>query len=106
MTHSHLTQWIEDADAREVCRAASWSRAPATTESHLGETILNMPGAIVSYALACARLIAPASDQSNRTDRPSPPTGSVGGSPTPTSGVTSQLNQLTINLSISFQEFW
>jgi hypothetical protein len=66
MTHSHLTQWIEDADAREVCRAESWSRVQATTESHLGETILKMPGSIGSYALACARRLAPLSRDVDR----------------------------------------
>jgi hypothetical protein len=64
MTHSHLTQWIEEADARQFCQAASWNRVPETTESHrlhLGETILKMPAMIGSYTLTCARRIASAS---------------------------------------------
>jgi hypothetical protein len=61
MMHSHLTQWIEEADARQFCLAASWSRVPAPTERqclHLGETILKVPARIGNYALACARRAA------------------------------------------------
>jgi hypothetical protein len=67
MTHSHLTQWIEDADARQFCQAASWQLVPATSESHslhLGETILKMPTRIhdaaahaLSYTLHPLRLL-------------------------------------------------
>jgi len=58
--HSHLTQWIEEADARQFCLASSWSRVPAPRESHclhLGETMLKVPARVGSYALACARLV-------------------------------------------------
>jgi hypothetical protein len=58
--HSHLTQWIEEADARQFCLASSWHRVPATNESHclhLGETILKVPARVGSYALACARRV-------------------------------------------------
>jgi hypothetical protein len=61
MTHSYLTQWIEEADARQFCQAAGWGRAPATTESHflhLGETILKVPARVGSYAVAFARRVA------------------------------------------------
>jgi hypothetical protein len=67
---SHLTQWIEEADARQFCQIASWNQVSATTESHslhLGETILKVPR-IVSYALACARRGAGV----NRDARPRP----------------------------------
>jgi hypothetical protein len=81
MTHSHLTQWIEDADGRQFCRAASWSRIPATHESespHLGEAILKIPAAIGSYALACTRRIARMSGNVD-PDRPSPTEPAVSG---------------------------
>ena len=68
MTHSHLTQWIEEADARQFCQAASWSRVPTTTESHslhLGETILRVPARVGCYALACARRVAVVSRDGN-----------------------------------------
>jgi len=61
MTHSHLTQWIEEADARQFCQTASWSQVPTTIEIHslhFGGTILKVPARIGSYALACARRIA------------------------------------------------
>jgi hypothetical protein len=53
MTHSHLTQWIEDADARQFRQTASWQLVP-TTESHslhLGEAILKMPARIHDAAV-------------------------------------------------------
>jgi hypothetical protein len=55
MPHSHLTQWVEDADARQFCEAATWSRVPMTDESHslhLGVTILRMPVRVSKYARA------------------------------------------------------
>jgi hypothetical protein len=58
MTHSHLTQWIEDADAQQFCQAESWSRIADMTKNHrrdLREAILKMPAGIGNYALACAR---------------------------------------------------
>ena len=54
MTHSHLTQWIEDADARQFCQAASWRVVPEKAESHslhLGEIVLRMPVRIHGAAL-------------------------------------------------------
>jgi hypothetical protein len=59
MSHSHLTQWIEDADAREFCQAASWQFVPATESHslHLGATILRMPARIhdvAAHALSTA----------------------------------------------------
>jgi hypothetical protein len=60
MSHSHLTQWIEEADAREFCQAASWQLVPATTESHslhLGETILRMPARIHDAAVQALRAL-------------------------------------------------
>ena len=59
MTHSHLTQWIEEADAREFCQAASWQFQPAAESHslHLGETILRMPARIhdiAAHALSTA----------------------------------------------------
>jgi hypothetical protein len=42
MTHSHMTQWIEDADARQFRQSASWNEGLAATESHylhVGKTI-------------------------------------------------------------------
>jgi hypothetical protein len=69
---SHLTQWIEEAEARQFCQVASWSQVSATIESHslhLGETILKVPTRIGSYALACARRVAVVSrDASPRFD--------------------------------------
>jgi hypothetical protein len=64
MTLSHTIQWIEDAEARQFCLDISWSRVPATTESHslhLGQTILQLPARIANQALVCARRIASAS---------------------------------------------
>jgi hypothetical protein len=64
MMHSHLTKWIEEADARQFCQDASWSRVSWAAESRslrLGETTLKLPDMIVGYALACARSIAPVS---------------------------------------------
>ena len=58
--HSHLTQWIEEADARQFCLASSWHRVPAASESHclhLGKTILKVPARVGSYAIACARRV-------------------------------------------------
>jgi hypothetical protein len=59
MSHSHLTQWIEDADAREFCQAASWQLVPATESHslHLGERVLKMPARIhdmAAHALSTA----------------------------------------------------
>ena len=54
--HSHLTKWIEEADARQFCLASSWSGAPTTSETHclhLGETMLKVPARV----LACARRV-------------------------------------------------
>ena len=54
MQHSHLTQWIEDAEARQYSLAANWRYAPATPPYlHLGETILKMQ-ARVHYVAAQA----------------------------------------------------
>jgi len=33
MTHFYMTQWIEDAEARQVRQAARWNQRPAVTES-------------------------------------------------------------------------
>jgi hypothetical protein len=54
MTHTHLTRWIEDADARHTCEMALWNQTLASTESrhpHLGETILNLTALITSGAM-------------------------------------------------------
>jgi hypothetical protein len=52
MQHSRLTQWIEDAEARQYLLAATWR--PAVPRSPgLGKTILKMP-AQVHYAAAQA----------------------------------------------------
>lgn len=54
MTHSHLTQWIEDADARQFCLVASWQLVPTTAESHslhLGEKALKLPVRVHDAAL-------------------------------------------------------
>jgi hypothetical protein len=51
MTHSHLTQWIEDADARQYCESARWQLAPTTYSLHLGETILAMPARMHAVAV-------------------------------------------------------
>jgi hypothetical protein len=51
MTHTHLTRWIEDADARYACEIAMWNQTPAPTESrhlHLSQTILKLPALIGS----------------------------------------------------------
>ena len=51
MTHTHMTRWIEDADARHACEIAMWNQTPAPTESrhlHLSETILKLPALIGS----------------------------------------------------------
>ena len=58
--HSHLTQWIEEADARQFCLASDWSRVPAMRESHclhLDGSILKVPARVGNYALACARRV-------------------------------------------------
>jgi hypothetical protein len=56
---SHLTQWIEEADAREFCQAASWQFVPATESHslHLGETILKMPARIHEAAVQALRAL-------------------------------------------------
>jgi hypothetical protein len=54
MTHTHMTRWIEDADARRTCEMAMWNQTPAPTESrhpHLGETFLNLTALIGSGAM-------------------------------------------------------
>ena len=40
MSHSNLTRWIEDAEAREFCRdAAFWAGVEEKQHLHLGEII-------------------------------------------------------------------
>ena len=40
MSHSHLTDWIEDRDAREICRDVTFASAPQQKQFlHLGATI-------------------------------------------------------------------
>jgi hypothetical protein len=70
MTHSHLTQWIEEADARQFCENASWSPVQLMAESHslhLGVTILKMPVRVSRYART--QLIASMSRKTS-PDRP------------------------------------
>jgi hypothetical protein len=53
MSYSHLTQWIEEADARRFCEAASWQLMPAATENHgrhLGKRIHD----VAAHALCAA----------------------------------------------------
>jgi hypothetical protein len=52
MTHTHMTRWIEDADARHTCEVAMWNQTPAPTDGrHLSETILKIPALISSGAM-------------------------------------------------------
>jgi hypothetical protein len=58
MSRSRLTQWIEDAEARQFCQGESWRRRPATIESHsphLGASIMKVP---VRVADAAARTLS------------------------------------------------
>ena len=46
MSHSNLTRWIEDADARRCYEAASFDRDAGATETHyldLGVKIAKLP---------------------------------------------------------------
>jgi hypothetical protein len=46
MTHSNLTRWIEDADARKCYEAASFDRDASVAETHyveLGAKIAKLP---------------------------------------------------------------
>jgi hypothetical protein len=46
MSHSNLTRWIEDADARRCSDAAAFDRSGGVTESHyldLGAKIAKLP---------------------------------------------------------------
>jgi hypothetical protein len=69
MSHSNLTRWIEDAEARQVFETAMVGRGWAVTERHylhLGTAVATVPcrpgqtvgGSLVSigsHALACFR---------------------------------------------------
>ena len=49
---SHLTQWIEDAEARQYCLAWSWRYAPATPRSlRLGARVHFAAAQALSYML-------------------------------------------------------
>jgi hypothetical protein len=40
MSHSHLTDWIEDRDAREICQDVAFAIEPEQKQYlHLGSTI-------------------------------------------------------------------
>jgi len=46
MSHSNMTRWIEDADARNFSEAAMFDRSPTLAPSrrrYLGEAIANLP---------------------------------------------------------------
>jgi hypothetical protein len=49
MTHSRMTQWTEDAEARRFSQIASWNQGPAATDSHyfhLCETITKVSSSL------------------------------------------------------------
>jgi hypothetical protein len=46
MSHSYLTQWIEDADARRFAEEVEFERSPTSGETHylhLGDAIAHLP---------------------------------------------------------------
>ena len=46
MSHSYLTQWIEDADARRFAEEVDFERSPTSAETHylhLGDAIAHLP---------------------------------------------------------------
>jgi hypothetical protein len=43
MSHSHLTQWIEEADGRKFCQDATWKLGAAKTEN-IAAALMNVAG--------------------------------------------------------------
>lgn len=52
MMQTHMTHWIEDADARQACAAAVWNQIPTLPASHyhFGEMMGQLPMWIISGA--------------------------------------------------------
>jgi hypothetical protein len=57
MTHLHLTQWIEEADGREVCQDASWKLGPAKT-ANIAARLMNVAGLFFWAALIAAPIVS------------------------------------------------
>jgi hypothetical protein len=57
MSHSHLTQWIEEADGRVFCRDASWKLGPAKT-ANTAAALMNVAGLLFWAALITAPIAA------------------------------------------------
>jgi hypothetical protein len=58
MTHSHLTQWIEEADGREFCHDASWKLGPAKTANIAAAGLMNVAGLFFWAALIAAPIVS------------------------------------------------
>jgi hypothetical protein len=57
MTHSHLTQWIEEADGREFCQDANWKLDPAKT-ANIVAALMNVMGLFFWAALIAVPIAA------------------------------------------------
>jgi hypothetical protein len=58
MTHSLLTQWIEEAEAREYRQAANWKLGPAKTANVVGAALMNVTGLLFWVALIAAPIVS------------------------------------------------
>jgi len=55
---SRLTQWIEDAEARDFRRDASWDRASAMSTDTAAAVLMNTMGPLFWLALILAPIVA------------------------------------------------